>query len=119
MKLSQKDFIKKVRDMRNMVPYYNHGRRVVVLAEGTKKGDEIIAKASRYEGYYLNQVYDYWSQAKQAAFDEAYEMFCNSRHGESFGICSHNVNMFTVSWLHDDGLTLLTPNTEYLVIFNE
>ena len=119
MKLSKKEFRKKVQAIRNMMPYYSNGRRVVVLAEGTRKGDEIIAKASNWEGYDLRQVYDYWSDAKQKAFDDAYEMYCNSRHGESFGICSHNFNMFTVSWLHDDGLTFLTPATEYLVIFNE
>ena len=119
MKLGQKDFNKKVAMIRNMTPYYSHGRRVIVLAEGTKKGDDIISKASRWEGNYLHQIYDHWSEAKQRAFDDAYEMYRNSRHGNAFGICSHNSNMFTVSWLHDDGLTFLTSSTEYLVIFNE
>lgn len=119
MKRTEKDFRKYVSEIRCMIPSYSHGRKVVVVAEGTVIGDRVIAMGSRWDGYDLHQVYDKWSQAKQAAYDEAYEMYCNSRHGESFGICSHNTFGFTVSWLHDDGMTVLTPNTEYLVIFNE
>ena len=102
-----------------MMPSYSNGRSVVVLAEGTKKGDAIISLGSQWEGNDLRQIYDRWSAEKEKAFNDAWEMYCNSRHGESFGICSHNTFGFTVSWLHDDGLTVLTPKTEYLVIFNE
>ena len=128
MKLDKKEFEKKVREIRNMMPAYNNGRRVVVLSEYSKKGKAVLAMASRWDGDTLNQVYDRWSQEKQDAYDSAYEMYCNSSNGECFSICSHNSFGFTVSWFHDgfivswfhdDGCTLLTKNTEYLVIFNE
>ena len=119
MKRTEKDFRKYVSSVRRMMPSYNNGRKVVVVAEGTAIGNKVIAMGSRWDGYDLNQVYDRWSEAKQTAYDEAYEMYCNSRNGVSFSICSHNSFGFTVSWLHDDGLTVLTPTTEYLVIFNE
>lgn len=119
MKMDSKVFAKKVRDMRRMLPYRSNGRRVVLLSEETKKGQEIIALGSRWEGNDLCQVYDKWSADKQKAFDDAWEMYRNARHGDSFGICSHNSFGFTVSWLSDDGLTVLTKDTEYLVVFNE
>ena len=119
MKRTAKEFRKYVSDIRRMRPAFNHGRKVVVLGEGTRKADEIITLGCRYEGYWLNQIYDRWSQAKQEAYDLAWDMYRNSRHGNTFGICSHNSFGFTVSWLSDDGLTVLTRDTEYLVIFNE
>ena len=119
MKLERKAFEAKVRTIRTMMPAYNNGRMVVVLSEYSKKGKNVLATASRWDGNTLNQVYDRWSKEKQDAYDSAYEMYCNSRNGNSFSICSHNAFGFTVSWLHDDGCTFLTKNTEYLVIFNE
>ena len=119
MILEKKEFEKKVREIRNMMPAYNNDRRVVVLSEYSKKGQEVLAIASHWDGYTLNQIYNRWSDAKQEAYDEAWKMYCNSRHGNSFGICSHNKFGFTVSWFHDDGCTVLTSSTEYLVIFNE
>lgn len=119
MKLNEREFNKKVAKIRRMMPYYNNGRKVVVLGENTNLGQQIIAIGSRWEGNWLNQVYSTPSETKQRAFDDAWEMYINSRNGESFGICSHNCYNFTVSWLHDDGLTVLTSKTEYLVIFNE
>lgn len=119
MKMERKAFEKKVREIRRMMPSDNNGRKVVVLSEYSKKGLQVLASASRWDGNTLNQVYDRWSDAKQEAYDEAWEMYCNSRHGCSFSICSHNSFGFTVSWLHDDGCTFLTRSTEYLVIYNE
>ncbi len=119
MKRTEKEFKKYVQQLRKMMPYYNNDRRVVVVAEGTKQAEQIIAKARIKEGTTLYHIYTKWSQEKQSAFDDAFDMYCCSRHGENFHICSHNTYGFCVSWLHDDGLTLLTPNTEYLVVFNE
>lgn len=119
MKLSEREFNKKVQEIRRMMPTYSNGRRLIVLGENSKEGQRIIAIGSRWEGNWLNQVYTTPSEAKQKAFDDAWEMYINSRHGECFGICSHNCQNFTVSWLHDDGMTVLTRATEYLVIFNE
>lgn len=119
MKLEKKEFEKKVKEIRNMMPAYNNGRKVVVVSEYSKLGERVLSMGVRYEGYYLWQVYDRPSEAKQEAYNDAFAMYCNSRHGESFGICSHNCQSFTVSWIHDGGMTVLTSRTEYLVIFNE
>ena len=119
MKRTEKDFRQYVSTIRKSIPEYNHGRKVIVLGEDTKRGQEIIAMGSRWDGNDLHQVYDSWSQAKEYAFNEAWEMYCNAPNSDSFGICSHNSFGFTVSFLSDNGLTVLTPKTEYLVIFNE
>ena len=119
MKKDAREFKKYVSMFRALTPLYSNGRRVVVLSEESKRGQDIIAKGSRYEGYTLNQVYDYWSDSKQQAYDDVWEMYCNGRHSNTFGICSHNTHMFTVSWLDDDGLHYVTKGTEYIVIFNE
>ncbi len=119
MKRTAKEFRKYVNGVRRVMPYYNNGRRVVVLAEDTKAGQSIIAMASKYEGTELCHVYKYWSEAKEQAFNEVYEMYANSRNGEAFSICSHNCHAFSVSWLSDKGLHFITFKTEYLVIFNE
>ncbi len=116
--LERKAFEKKVRQIRNMTSKWNN-RGVVVISEYTKKGQEILARASRYEGNTLYQVYDRWSGEKQKAYDECYEMYCNSRHGSAFGICSHNSYGFTVSWVSDDGVHFITKDYEYLVICND
>ena len=118
MKRTAKEFKKYVQGIRQVTPYYSNDRRVVVLGEDTKAGQRIIAMASKYEGTELRHVYKYWSEAKQQAFNEVWEMYVNSRHGEAFSICSHNCRAFTVSWL-SDGLHFITSKTEYLVIFNE
>lgn len=119
MKRTAEGFRKYVKGIKQVTPYYSNGRKVIVLGEDTKAGQRIIAMGSRWEGNDLRQVYTHCSEAKQCAFDEVYEMYANSRHGEAFSICSHNNQVFTVSWLSDDGLHFITSKREYLVIFNE
>lgn len=119
MKRNQKDFRKYVSNIRRMMPSYNNGRKVVVVAEDTKKGEALISLASKWEGNDLRQVYETPSNAKKAAFDDAWEMYRNAPNSDSFGICSHNTFSFTVSWISDDGITILTRDTEYLVVCNE
>ena len=119
MKRTEKEFKQYVKDLRRMVPAYSNGRRVLVFGEDTKQGQKVIAMGSAWIGDSLGQVYNKWSDAKQKAYDQAVEMYSNSRHGTAFGICSANAQNFTVSWLSDDGLTVLTRATEYLIIFNE
>lgn len=119
MKLSKRDFRNKVNNIRSLMPTYNNGRKVVVVGEDTALGKRILASASRWDGYTLEQVYDHCSEEKRRAFLEAWERYCQAEHSESFGICSHNSQHFTVSWLSDEGCTFLTYKTEYLVVFNE
>jgi hypothetical protein len=119
MKRSDKEFKKYVQDIRRKMPEYNGDRRVIVLGEDTKAGQRIIAMGSRSEGYTLGQVYSYWSEAKQRAYDEVFEMYVCSPGSDAFSICSHNCQAFTVSWLDYAGLHFMTSKTEYIVIFNE
>lgn len=114
-----KDFEKYVRFTRRMMPYYNHGRKVIVLSEYSKKGKQILAQGSRYEGTELYQVYTKPSYKKQLAFKNVREMFHNDVNAKSFSICSHNCQMFTCSWLNNDGLIYLTNKTEYLVLIDK
>lgn len=119
MKRDIKDFEKYVRDIRRIMRKWRDGRSVVYLSEYSEKGKQILDMASRYEGECLHQIYSKWSPEKQKAYDDAWAMYCNDIHSESWGICSHNSQGFTVSWLSDQGLTYLTYKTEYHVIFNE
>ena len=119
MKKDAKEFKKYVHIIRALMPLTSNGRNFCVLSEESKKGQEIIEKASRNEGFMLSHIYTTWSEDKQKAYDDVMSMFANSRHGTAFSICSHNPNVFTVSWLSDDGLHYVTHKTEYLVIFNE
>ena len=109
--------LKKVtRNFREKMPYYNHGRRVIVADETTKKGQSIIDSASHYDGTYLYQVYDKPSEEKQRIFDACFEMYCNDKNASDFSICSHNGFVFTVSWVNDFGVVYLTRDTEYIVL---
>lgn len=119
MKKERKEFEKFVRFTRRMMPYYNHGRKVIVLSEYSEKGKQILAQGSRSEGTDLYDVYTRPSYEKQCAFKNAWGMFCNDVNGQAFSICSHNCQMFTCSWLNNDGLIYLTNKTEYLVLINE
>ena len=119
MKLSKKDFFKKVRDIRAKMPATHNGRKVYVYGEDSFWGKHILACASKWEGYRLEQVYIKPSEAKKRAYEEVLDMYYASEGHESFGICSHNTQGFTVSWLCKDGLVYLTAWSEYLIVFNE
>lgn len=113
---SENEFKKFFNFCKVFYPAYNHGRSVVVLREDSKKGQEIIARASRWEGNTLEQVYERPSVAKRKAFDECWNMYCNSKNGSAFGICSHNSQMFTISWVDENEIVYLTNKNEYHVI---
>ena len=119
MKMTREDFEKHVKGVRRSMPAYNNGRKVIVLSEYSKKGEAILASASKWEGDYLHQVYKRPSTEKQRAFDEVYDMYCNSENATAFGICSHNSFNFTVSWVVPACVWFITASTEYMVLCNE
>ena len=119
MKRTDKEFRAHVHAIRDAMPHYNNGRRVVVVAEGTKASEHLLAKFGRYEGYTLEQVYSRPSSTKQKLFDDCYSMYASDPRATSFSICTHNSYMFTVSWLTSDRLIGLTRDNEYHLIFNE
>jgi hypothetical protein len=92
---------------------------MVELKASTKKGQEIIARGSQYEGTMLSQVYDNWSSRKENAFDWCFAQYVATENRTAFSICSHNTFMFTCSWLGTkDGENIMryeTPSNSYLV----
>ena len=117
--MNNKEFNKYVKAFRATMPVFNNGRYVKVLSEYSKAGKTIIDRASRCEGHDLRQVYDKWSDAKQTAYNEVFDMYLNSPHATAFGICSKNSFGFSVSWVSDYGIHFITKNYEYIVLTNE
>ena len=105
-----------VKSMRSQLPAINHGRNVKVYSEYSKMGEKILAMASRYDGTDLNYCYDNPSPAKREAFDAVYQMYCNDSNADSFSICSHNCQNFSVSWITDRCVVYITRKTEYYVV---
>ena len=114
--MKNNDFEKMVKEYRAKAPYYNNGRRVVVLSEHSAKGKQVLQSASLWDGYTLNQVYDRYSNEKERAYNDAWQMYCNDDGAESFSICSHCSNFFTISWIKKGAVIFLTHRTEYVVI---
>ena len=82
-------------------------------------GNKLYERGSHYDGYYLSQVYDRPSIAKQQAFERCYDEYVNTENSESFSICSHNTFGFTCSWLGTkDGENIMryeTKDNSYLI----
>ena len=94
-----------------------------ILKYSTKKGKSIVERGSHWIGNTLNQVYDNWSSAKQQAYEWCYDKYLATPDHDSFGICSANGWMFTVSWLGkyngQDALFMETRDNSYVVLFDE
>ena len=89
------------------------------LKASTKAGQNIIAKASNYDGFWLRDVYDTWSTAKERAYNWCYDQFLQTENSEEFSICSHNTFGFTCSWFGtkagENILRYETKDNSYLV----
>ena len=97
-------------------PVYHDGREIVVLSKQTKKGQDILARALRNDGFRLSNCYTRPSQIKQAIWEDCYQMFLRDVDAHNFHICSHNVNQFSVTWMTASGVVvLLTRKYEYIV----
>lgn len=92
---------------------------MIIVKSNTALGRKLIEKGQRYEGVYLDQIYDHWSTAKQRAWDWCYQQYLDSEESEAFSIISHNTFGFSVSWLCKEGLRIETPKNSYLVVFVE
>ena len=115
-KLSKSEVENIVKEMRKQLPACNHGRNVKVYSEYTKTGEKILSMASHYDGTELSYCYDNPSPAKVQAFDEVYAMYCSDSNADSFSICSHNCQNFSVSWITDRCVIYITRKTEYYVV---
>ena len=102
--------------IRKALPAHNNGRRVVVTHQYTKLGDSVMKAGMVVRGFYLQDVYTTFSDAKFQAWKDVVEMYLNDENAEDFHITSYNTFGFSVSWVNDIGVVYITPNTEYLVV---
>ena len=88
----------------------------------TKAGKRVYEMGSRYDGMYLAQIYDNYSQEKQKAYDWCDEEYLKTENHDAFSICSHNTFGFTCSWLGtldgEDIMRFETPKNSYIVWLN-
>ena len=95
---------------------------MVIVKGSTKRGQALITTGTNWEGNTLNQVYNSWSSAKQAAFDACYDDYLATPEHDGWGICSHNSNFFSVSWFgkyyNENAMFLRTGRTEYIVLLD-
>ena len=88
----------------------------------TKKGQDLIKRASNYEGTYLWQVYGHYSHEKAVAYETCYDMFLQTENHNAFSICSHNTFGFSCSWVGTlNGENILryeTKDTSYTVFLD-
>ena len=68
-----------------------------IINGATKRGQELLARARRYEGYYLDDVYGRFSSAKARAWRDCLA-WCEADNGSNFHIISHNDQNFSVAW---------------------
>lgn len=71
-----------------------------IVKASTALGKRLIQTGQKWQGTFLNQVYDKWNKC--------YDEYCNTEGAEQFGICSHNNFSFTVSWFTPKGMRLET-----------
>ena len=98
-----------------------------IIKGSTKRGQQLIDMGSRYEGTFLDQVYDRWSTAKENAFDYCWDKYTHTPNSTAFGICSHNTFQFTVSWVgtyeldevDENALFIETANNSYIVLLDK
>lgn len=90
-----------------------------VVKASTALGKRLLETGQKWQGTFLNQVYDKWSYEKEQAWNKCYEEYCNTDGAEQFGICTHNNFNFTVSWFTPQGMRLETSKNSYLVVFDD
>lgn len=68
-----------------------------IIKGSTKRGQELLARASRFEGTDLSDIYGRWSSAKASAMRDC-KAWCDELNGYNFRIISHNGFGFSVAW---------------------
>lgn len=100
-----------------------------IIKGTTKRGQDLVRRNCRLEGETLGDVYNSWSEAKEAAYARCWEQYMLTEGHKSFGITSHNTFQFTCSWLgfHVDENTgecipamfIETANNSYTVLLED
>ena len=69
----------------------------MIVKAGTKKAENLLARANWNEGTELWQVYGNISSAKMKAMEDC-KRWCHEDNGYNFRIISHNTFQFSVAW---------------------
>lgn len=99
-----------------------------VVSYDTRKGKALNALSVNWDGDTLSQVYDRWSEAKQAAYDNWFNLYCEDSKANFFSIVSHNCQTFTLSWFttlpepveqgyDKDVAIVITKKHNYMVVY--
>ena len=91
---------------------------MTIIKGTTKKGNDMLKRASYNEGYYLHEVYGSSSTAKNNAWDYCRQK-CFTENGENFRIISHNTFSFSVAWEVEKGTRIETAQNSYLILSDE
>lgn len=101
-----------------------------VVSYDTKKGKQLASRCENYDGYWLSQVYDRYSDRKRAIWEYWYQLYCDDSKADTWGIVSHNCQTFSLGWFTtlpepvDKGLSrevsiLITPAHNYMIVYPE
>lgn len=104
--------------------------RFEVVNYETAKGKALSRRCENYDGYWLYQVYDKYSQAKQNAWEHWYDVYCDDSKSDNWAIVSHNCQTFSLGWFTtlpepvDKGFSrdvsiLITPAHNYMIVYPE
>lgn len=91
-----------------------------IISGATKRGQQLLRRASHWEGTDLSDVYGRYSVFKASAIKECRE-WCEADEGWDFHITSHNTSGFCVAWRYTNKETgevmtrIETPKSTYIV----
>ena len=88
---------------------------MMTIKATTKKGQNMLATANRFDGYTLDDVFGRYSPAKFHAFVDCVDK-CQAENGHNFHICSHNTFGFSVAWEVENGVRIETPKNSYFIL---
>lgn len=113
------------------------GKDFRLVSYDTKLGKTLSERCEHWDGNYLGQVYNRWSDRKQRIFDDWFDYFCKDSCADNFSIVSHNCQTFSLGWfttLQDlpvkyyqhtgkivgkDVSILITPSENYMIVYPE
>lgn len=101
-----------------------------VINYETTKGKQLSARCENYDGYWLSQIYDRYSDRKLAIWEYWYQLYCDDSKADTWAIVSHNCQTFSLGWFTtlpeplDNGLSrevsiLITPRHNYMIVYPE
>ena len=94
-----------------------------IIKGSTKRGQQLINRASVNEGYYISDVYDRASNAKEISWRECHDKYHHTTYGHNFHICSHNTFQYSVAWdgiyNGEEATFIETATNSYIILLNK